>query len=143
DPRAARDPKMATMRTLVGDLLAGRRPTLAVCLGHQILAGALGLPLHRKDAPYQGMQRSIDFFGRPALVGFYSTFAARAGRDWVDTPHGLVQISRDPLTGDVHALRGPRFAGVQFHPESVLSEHGITLLRELVGALLPAPVGEL
>jgi phenazine biosynthesis protein phzE len=140
DPRAAHDPKMAAMRALIGDLLAARRPLLAVCLGHQLLASTLGLPLRRKDSPYQGMQRSIDFFGRPALVGFYSTFAARAGSDWIDTPHGLVQVSRDPTTGDVHALRGGTFAGVQFHPESVLSEHGITLLRELVTALLPAPV---
>ena len=132
DPRRGEDPKMARMRALVDELLSAGRPLLAVCLGHQILAAALGLPLRRKNAPYQGMQREIDFFGRRALVGFYSTFSARCDRDWLDTPYGAVRLSRDPDTGDVHALRGPTFAGVQFHPESVLTEHGIALLRELL-----------
>jgi phenazine biosynthesis protein phzE len=140
DPRADGDPKMAVMRELVARLLADRRPTLAVCLGHQLLAAAIGLPLYRKPEPYQGMQRQIDFFGRLVSVGFYSTFTARCSGDWLDTPYGSVRIARDPATGDVHALRGPAFAGVQFHPESVLSEHGISLVRELVTQLLRTPV---
>jgi phenazine biosynthesis protein phzE len=70
-------------------------------------------------------------------VGFYSTFAANTGADVLDTPFGEVRVSRDVETGDVHAMRGPRFAGVQFHPESVLSQHGIGLLTTLVkGTLL-------
>jgi phenazine biosynthesis protein phzE len=136
DPRSATDPKMVTMRSLVHRLLAGRTPQLAVCLGHQILAGALGLRLRRKATVYQGIQCEIDLFGRPTRVGFYSTFAARATADWFDSPYGPVQVARDPQTGDVHALRGNGFAGVQFHPESVLSEHGIAIVRELTTGLL-------
>jgi phenazine biosynthesis protein phzE len=157
DPRSATDPKMVAMRSLVHRLLAGRRPLLAVCLGHQILAGALGLRLRRKATVYQGIQCEIDLFGRPTRVGFYSTFAARTGTapesDWIDSPYGPVQVSRDPQTGDVHALRGggffeqagsldvarPRrapFAGIQFHPESVLSEHGIAIVRQFVTSLV-------
>ncbi|OLE22742.1 MAG: hypothetical protein AUG44_24185 [Actinobacteria bacterium 13_1_20CM_3_71_11] len=85
------------------------------------------------------MQREIDFFGRPERVGFYSTYTARAESSMVDSPHGTVEVSRDAGTGEVHALRGPTFAGVQFHPESVLSEHGIDLVRELVTRLVAAP----
>jgi phenazine biosynthesis protein phzE len=136
DPRTLTDPKMATMRALVTDLLTAGRPLLGVCLGHQILSGVLGLEMRRKATPYQGMQRSIDFFGTPATVGFYSTFAARGDRDDLDTPFGTVRLSRDAGSGDVHALRGPRFAGVQFHPESVLSQHGIGLLTTLVRGTL-------
>lgn len=130
DPGDLAEPKIAALRRLVDELLASRQPTLAICLGHQVLAGALGLPLHRKDTPYQGMQREIDFFGRMERVGFYSTYAA------VYSPLPGVEVSRDPCSGDVHALRGSSFAGVQFHPESVLTEHGIDLLRELVTPLL-------
>jgi phenazine biosynthesis protein phzE len=104
-----------------------------------VLAAALGLSLYRKDEPYQGMQREIDFFGRAERVGFYSTYTARSGSSTLDSPHGTVQVSRDPLSGEVHALRGSTFAGVQFHPESVLSEHGVDLVRELVTWLIAAP----
>lgn len=140
DPRAAGDPKMARMRVLVGQLLAGRRPTLSVCLGHQVLASVLGLPLHRKLHPYQGMQREVDIFGRTTRVGFYSTFTARYGDDRFDSRYGPVRLARDPRTGDVYALRAATFAGVQFHPESVLSQDGIVLVRDLIAGLLPARV---
>ncbi len=82
------------------------RPTLAVCLGHQVLAGLLGLPLHRRDAPYQGLQREVELFGQARRVGFYSTFTARADADRLDTAYGPVELARDPADGAVHALRG-------------------------------------
>jgi phenazine biosynthesis protein phzE len=131
DPADLSDPKMATLHRLVRDLLAERQPMLAICLGHQVLSAVLGLPLDRKDAPYQGMQREIDFFGRPERVGFYSTYTAVCR----GVASGL-DVSRDPDSGEVHALRGSSFAGVQFHPESVLTEHGVDLLRELVTPLM-------
>ncbi|MFG3690453.1 chorismate-binding protein [Micromonospora sp. NPDC047740] len=136
DPTDLAEPKMATMRALLAQLLAAGRPTLAVCLGHQLLAGLLGLPLHRRDAPYQGVPRDVPVFGATRRVGFYSSFTARAGADRVATPYGPVELSRDPADGAVHALRGPGFAGVQFHPESVLSRDGMVILAELLAHLL-------
>ena len=44
-------------------------------------------------------------------------------------------MSRDPGDTTVHALRGPGFAGVQFHPESVLSRDGVAVLAELLPVL--------
>jgi 2-amino-4-deoxychorismate synthase len=140
DPRRIEEPKMAAMRAVAARLLADGTPTLAVCLGHQLLSGLLGLPLRRKANPYQGMQRDIVFFGRPAIVGFYSTFTATHPHDRFSSEYGDVELSRDPANGDVHALRGPTFAGVQFHPESVLSYDGIDLLRVMLTTLLPAAV---
>ncbi|MFE9205441.1 chorismate-binding protein [Micromonospora sp. NPDC007230] len=136
DPTDLAEPKMATMRALLAQLLAAGRPTLAVCLGHQLLAGLLGLPLQRRDAPYQGVPRDVPVFGTTRRVGFYSSFTARAGADRVATPYGPVELSRDPADGAVHALRGPGFAGVQFHPESVLSRDGMVILAELLAHLL-------
>ncbi|MBB5890396.1 aminodeoxychorismate/anthranilate synthase component II [Kutzneria kofuensis] len=128
-PREHSSPKIAALRGIVRDVLESGTPLLAICLGHQVLSSLLGFSLIRKPQPYQGMQRSIDFFGRQERVGFYSTFVAVG-----DVP-GL-SISSDPDTGEVHALRAPGFASTQFHPESVLTEHGIDILAELLTGLL-------
>ncbi|MFI0795170.1 chorismate-binding protein [Micromonospora rubida] len=141
DPRAVDEPKMAALRGLLAGRLAAAAPTLAVCLSHQLLAGLLGLPLRRRDAPYQGLQRDVTVFGTSRRVGFYSTFTPVADADRVATPYGPVELSRDPVDHAVHALRGPGFAGVQFHPESVLSRDGLAVLADLLGHLLSVPPG--
>ncbi|GGL94251.1 anthranilate synthase family protein [Micromonospora yangpuensis] len=138
DP-AGDEPKMVALRRLLTGLLATGRPTLAVCLGHQVLAGLLGLPLHRRRTPYQGLQRRVRLFGVPRRVGFYSTFTALADVDRLPTGYGPVELARDDADGAVHALRGPGFAGVQFHPESVLSPDGLAVLADLLGHLLDRP----
>jgi len=136
DPSAPTGEKMAYLRGLVTGLLDAGRPLLGVCLGHQVLAGLLGLPLHRRDAPYQGLARDIDLFGTVRRVGFYSSFTAVSPAEIIDSPHGTVEIARDPADGTVHAVRGYGFAGVQFHPESVLSRDGMAVLGELLPRLL-------
>lgn len=139
DPADDADPKMRFLRGLAAELLAGHRHgLLGVCLGHELLAAELGLPLVRKDVPYQGAQEEIDFFGRPETVGFYSTYTARCddGAAAALAAARGVELSRDPRSGDVYALRGPGFAGVQFHPESVLTLDGDRLVRELLAAVL-------
>jgi 2-oxoglutarate dehydrogenase E1 component len=47
-----------------------------------------------------------------------------------------VRVATDPATGDVHAVVGPHYRGVQFHAESILTENGYALLRDLVLDLL-------
>ncbi|MFI7080023.1 anthranilate synthase family protein [Micromonospora sp. NPDC049903] len=135
--------KMQRLRDLLTELLDAGHPTLAVCLGHQLLAGLLGLPVIRRDAPYQGLQRTVMLAGTPRRVGFYATFTAHADTDRLDSPYGPVEVARDEVDGAVHALRGRGFAGVQFHPESVLSPDGVAVLADLLAELLPAPAGEL
>ncbi|WP_033340677.1 anthranilate synthase family protein [Catenuloplanes japonicus] len=137
DPTDPAFAKGAALRALIGELVRTGRPLLAVCLSHQLLSGMLGLRLHRRDAPYQGMQRDVPLFGTMRRVGFYSTYTALSGVDTVATPFGPVELARDPEDGAVHALRGARFAGVQFHPESVLSQDGLAVLTELLAGLLP------
>ncbi|GIM90770.1 anthranilate synthase family protein [Paractinoplanes toevensis] len=140
DPDDLTDPKMTAMRDLVAGLLATDIPTLGVCLGHEILAVLLGLPLRRRDSPYQGVARDVDLFGRTRRVGFYSSFAAVADTSLLVSPYGPVEIARDPSDAAVHALRGAGFAGVQFHPESVLSRDGVAILSELLPPLLSGVV---
>ncbi|WFB09998.1 anthranilate synthase family protein [Streptomyces sp. LX-29] len=155
DPMDRTDPKMALLRGLAGELLRDHRhgPTrhpaatphggpsghaflFGVCLGHELIAAELGLEIVRKDVPFQGAQERIDFFGRPETVGFYNTFTARCD-DAVaaELAAHRIELSRDPVNGDVHALRGPGFAGVQFHPESVLTLDGASITAELLAAV--------
>ncbi|MFD7409202.1 anthranilate synthase family protein [Streptomyces sp. NPDC059866] len=137
DPRDAGHPKVARLRTVVDTLLAGHRPFLAVCFSHQVLCTRLGFELVRRDVPNQGTRREIDLFGARESVGFYNTFAARAAEDKVECEDvGTVEVSRDRETGEVHALRGPHFASVQFHAESVLTRDGVRILAELLGNLV-------
>ncbi|WP_035850176.1 anthranilate synthase family protein [Kitasatospora azatica] len=146
DPADAADPKMAVLRPIAAEALAAARsgartaPLLAVCLSHQLVSAELGLPLHRKAVVYQGAQETVDLFGTPRTVGFYNTFTARCSDADQARLAGLgIEVSRDPRTGDVHGLRGPGFATLQFHPESVLTTDGVGIVAELlrVGAALP------
>ncbi|MFC9427829.1 anthranilate synthase family protein [Streptomyces sp. NPDC056987] len=137
DPSETGDPKIAHMRRAVGTLLASGRPFLAVCLSHQVLSLLLGFELRRREAPNQGVQKEIDLFGDVERVGFYNTFAALAHDDKAEIDGvGVVEISRDSRTGEVHALRGPHFVSMQFHAESVLTQDGprivATALRDLL-----------
>ncbi|MEV8312943.1 anthranilate synthase family protein [Streptomyces sp. NPDC059900] len=138
DPSDTADPKMTFLRSLAADAVRDHRHgVLGVCLGHELLAAELGLEIVRKEVPYQGAQTRIDLFGRPETVGFYNSFVARCDEETSLelAAHGI-EVSRDPATGEVHALRGRGFAGVQFHPESVLSIRGTAIVRELLSGVL-------
>ena len=137
DPRDDTDPKMQALRSAVAALLEGGQPFLAVCLGHQALCHQLGLPLAYKDIVFQGTQSPVRLDGRTERVGFYNTFVGRVG-EGAELPAG-VEVDTDPETGDVHALRGPHYRGIQFHAESILTQNGFDLLHTLVRDLL---VGE-
>jgi phenazine biosynthesis protein phzE len=139
DPRDRTDPKIAAMGALVRGLLNSRTPLLAICLGHQVLSTVLGLELVRRPVPNQGVQLPVDLFGRRVECGFYNTFAARAGADLIAAPctGDLIELSRDPATGEINAMRGPGFRSVQFHPESALTKFGVGILSELVTELIP------
>ncbi|GGS21883.1 anthranilate synthase family protein [Streptomyces griseoviridis] len=136
DPADLGDPKMRLLRSLTAEVLRDRREgVLGVCLGHELIAAELGLDIVRKAVPYQGAQTEIDLFGRAETVGFYNSFVARCdGAAYQELAARGIEVSRS-ADGEVHALRGPGFASVQFHPESVLSLNGAAVVRELVGQL--------
>ena len=137
DPRDAEHPKIVRLRKDIGTLLARRQPFLAVCLSHQVLSLRLGFGVWRRDVPNQGLQKEIELFGRRELVGFYNTFAAHSAEDKVECAGiGVVEVSRDVESGEVHALRGPFFASQQFHAESVLTQDGVRIVRDRIAEVL-------
>lgn len=134
DPREGEYPKIATFRRAVDDLLASGQPFLAVCLGHQTLCQRLGLDLAYKDVVFQGTQSAVRLDGRTERVGFYNTFVGRVPAGGALPPG--VSVEADEATGDIHAVRGPHFRGIQFHAESILTERGYDLLHAAVRDLL-------
>ncbi|GAB3174218.1 phenazine biosynthesis protein PhzE [Myceligenerans halotolerans] len=137
DPGDLASAKMRHLRAEVRRFLAVRRPFLAVCLSHQVLSRELGLRVARRERPHQGVQRTIDLFGRVERVGFYNSFTAVAGADEIESPGaGRVEVCRDPGSGEVHALRGATFTSAQFHAESVLTIGGDRILARLAADAL-------
>ncbi|MFF7095695.1 anthranilate synthase family protein [Streptomyces rubradiris] len=136
DPRDLTDPRINSLRATTRSLLADATPLLAVCLSHQVLGTLLGLDIVRRERPNQGVQKKIDLFGRPVVVGFYNTFALHSATDVITDGTRTVELSRDAATGQVHGLRGPGFRSLQFHPESLLSQDGLAVLEEAVAELL-------
>ncbi|WP_327275685.1 anthranilate synthase family protein [Streptomyces sp. NBC_01224] len=137
NPSDTTDPKMRLLREFAAELVRDHRHgLLGVCLGHELIAAELGLEIVRKTVPYQGTQTRIDLFGRPETVGFYNSFTARCDDDVVTelAAHG-VEASLDEASGELHALCGPGFASVQFHPESVLTLRGATIVAGLLAGL--------
>lgn len=137
DPRDPGTPRVRRMREVVARRRRTGAPLLAVCLSHQILADELGIPVVPLEAPHQGLQRTVEVFGEPSSIGFYNTFTARLPRG--TTGVDGAEVSADPTTGDVYALRGPGFASVQGHLESILSRDGLRTLERLVASTLARP----
>lgn len=115
-------------------------PVLGVCLGHQCLAVAFGARVVRAREPVHGKPEAITHDGRGLFAGVPSPFrAARYHSLTVDeaTLPPSLRVTARARDGTVMALRHDTRAlvGVQFHPESVLTEHGAALVRNfLAGA---------
>jgi len=133
DPRDGDDPKIANLRAATARLLDRRQPFLAICLGHQTLCHQLGLDLAYKDIVFQGTQSALPVLDRTETVGFYNTFVGRVPESGL--PEG-VTVQTDPETGDIHLVAGPHYRGIQFHAESILTQNGYAILRDLVEAVL-------
>lgn len=132
DPRTD-DPKIQRLSSAVDELLAHAVPFLAVCLSHQVLCRKLGFGLIRRHTPHQGLPREIELFGKIERVGFYNSFVAHSADDKREVDGvGLIEVSRDETTGEVHALRGPRFASMQFHAESILTSDGPGIFERMI-----------
>ncbi len=132
DPRDLTDRRIAGLHGVVAARLAARRPLLAVCLSHQIVAAQLGLPLEPLPEPHQGTQRRVHALGRDVRVGFYNTYTAR---DRAARPLPGVRLWTDGPDGEVVALEADGLVSVQFHLESILSPDGVDLLADIAVAL--------
>jgi anthranilate synthase component 2 len=133
---------------------AGKVPLLGVCLGHQAIGQAFGGKVIRASEPMHGKVSAIAHSGTDILAGLPSPFRATRYHSLIVDPDTLPDTlvltawTDDPrveASGTlVMALRHRTLPiyGVQFHPESIASEHGHDLLRNFLsiarGANAPA-----
>lgn len=115
----------------------GRIPILGVCLGHQAIAAALGGRIVRAAEPVHGRTSAVHHDGVNLFAGIESPMtAARYHSLVVDPaalPLGLAVTARDDA-GTIMAVEhaADRLYGVQFHPESILTDHGFRLLANFL-----------
>ena len=109
-------------------------PVLGVCLGHQALATAFGGSVVRAE-PVHGKTAEVEHDGRTIFRGLESPLVAGRYHSLVVHPDLPAELERTALSGDtVMGIRhrGLPAEGVQFHPESVLTRDGMTILRNFL-----------
>jgi anthranilate synthase/aminodeoxychorismate synthase-like glutamine amidotransferase len=113
-------------------------PMLGVCLGHQSIAQALGGRVTRADAPWHGRASAITHSAAGLFSGIPSPLTVGRYHSLVVDPRSLpAQIDATAWTTDgatVMALAHRTYPvfGVQFHPESILTQHGYQLLKNFL-----------
>ncbi len=116
---------------------AGRVPLLGVCLGHQAIGQAFGGRVVRAPAPMHGKTSPIHHGGRNIFAGLPNPFAATRYHSLVVERASLpacLEVTAETDDGLIMGLAHKELAvyGVQFHPESIASEHGHALLRNFL-----------
>ncbi|HWO94261.1 MAG TPA: aminodeoxychorismate/anthranilate synthase component II [Dehalococcoidia bacterium] len=116
---------------------AGRVPILGVCLGHQCIAEAFGGRVGAAGEIMHGKMSLIEHDGEGVFRGLPNPFRAvryhSLAADPISLPDELVVTARSE-SGVIMGVRHRRFAveGVQFHPESIMTEVGKDLLRNFL-----------
>ncbi len=139
------DPTDAGVSTDVIEAVAGRRPVLGVCLGHQCLGALYGGVVVRAPELVHGKTSPIHHEGTGVFEGLPQPFLATRYHslvvDRASVPD-VLEITAWTADGLVMGLRHRELdvEGVQFHPESILTTHGMELLANFLRRCAPVAV---
>jgi anthranilate synthase component 2 len=116
---------------------ADRVPILGVCLGHQAIGQAYGGKVVRAPQPMHGKVSKIHHCGRGLFAGVPNPFTATRYHSLTVAREGLpdcLEITAESEDGVIQGLSHKEHPvhGVQFHPESIHSEHGHQILRNFL-----------
>ena len=131
-------PEQAGVTMRVIEALGETTPILGVCLGHQAIGAVFGGDVVRAGVPMHGKTSTIEHNGRGVFHGITGPFQASRYHSLVvaekDFPDALEITARTREDGSVMGLRHRRYPihGVQFHPESILTGEGKTILRNFL-----------
>jgi anthranilate synthase/aminodeoxychorismate synthase-like glutamine amidotransferase len=130
-------PDSAGISLSVIDRFHGKIPILGVCLGHQAIGQYYGGSVVRGPEPVHGKPVKIIHDGRTLFTDIPNNFAAGRYHSLVVERESLpecLEISAESPDGLIMGLRHKTepVEGVQFHPESILTEHGKELLANFL-----------
>jgi para-aminobenzoate synthetase component 2 len=119
------------------DELKGQIPILGVCLGHQAIGQAFGGDVVRAERLMHGKTSPIHHDGRTIFAGLPSPFTATRYHSLIvrrETLPDCLEISAETAEGEIMGLRHKEYLieGVQFHPESIITDHGHQMLRNFI-----------
>ncbi|MEL7021116.1 MAG: aminodeoxychorismate/anthranilate synthase component II [Bacteroidota bacterium] len=118
---------------------ADKKNILGVCLGHQAIGEAFGGQLDNLERVYHGIETPMYVTDQEEVLfrNIPQEFSAGRYHSWIvkseDLPEELEVTAKD-IDGTIMAFRHKQYnvRGVQFHPESVMTEHGKTMLRNFL-----------
>ncbi|MFZ5597684.1 MAG: anthranilate synthase component II [Bacillota bacterium] len=116
---------------------SGRIPILGVCLGHQAIGSVFGGTVSRAGEVMHGKTSMINHDGKGIFSGIPSPFSAIRYHSLIvdrESLPGCLEVSAWTDDGEIMGLRHKYLSveGVQFHPESILTEHGHSMLRNFL-----------
>ena len=116
---------------------AGKVPILGVCLGHQAIGAAFGGDVVRAPQLMHGKTSAVDHDGKSIFAGIDSPMTCTRYHSLIvaeDTLPGELEISARSRDGIIMGLRHREYQveGVQFHPESVLTQDGKRLIKNFL-----------
>jgi anthranilate synthase component II len=135
-------PEQAGVTMEVIRRLGDTTPILGVCLGHQAIGAVFGGSVVRAATPMHGKTSTIEHDGRGVFTGIDGPFVASRYHSLIVAEEGLPQaLEISARTREDHAIMGLRHRnlpihGVQFHPESILTGEGRTLLRNFLSGAM-------
>ena len=137
-------PREAGISTEVVRQVGPSIPILGVCLGHQCIGAAYGGEILRAGAPMHGKTSRIHHTGSGLFHGLPNPFTATRYHSLVIGPASLPSSLRVTATsedGEIMAVQHVDYPvyGLQFHPESVLTEHGYRLLDHFLHGVPASP----
>jgi anthranilate synthase/aminodeoxychorismate synthase-like glutamine amidotransferase len=137
-------PREAGISTEVVRQLGSRIPILGVCLGHQCIGAAYGGEIVRAGVPMHGKISKIHHSGAGLFSGLPNPFVATRYHSLVVAPASIpaaLTVTATSEDGEIMAVQHTEHPvyGVQFHPESVLTEHGYRLLDHFIHGVPSTP----
>ncbi len=130
------DPSEAGISRRVIRELGARRPVLGVCLGHQCIGDAFGGRVVRAGRLFHGKTSPIYHYGEGLFRGLPSPFEATRYHSLIvaEPLPAELEVTAFTTDGEVMGLRHRRYPifGVQFHPESILTQGGKQVLRNFL-----------